>query len=270
MIKNKKGILILVISLVATYLLINIIYLIPSGKKYSNTVFLGSSTKVNVKGNTIKVYNEDRKLSKQKAKVYFKKKFVDGYILSEKTDSSNGSNVIYATNEKNHNIVTSGVFIVHTPDISIKIKDTDPYESKDLTDIYELAKVNNIAIGDYFDLDYQEITNVDIDADGKDEYIYSVGLIKSSGVAEEDGETLEDTYDSFVFVKKDNEYFLIDRAESDGDSVTYIKLSFEKLIDFNNDDDYEFVIEKMMSEYGPYNYELYNFNGKEFTKLGGE
>ena len=43
-----------------------------------------------------------------------------------------------------------------------------------------------------------------------------------------------------------------------------------KLIDFNNDGDYEFVIKKQMTEYGPYYYELYNFDGNEFTKIGGE
>ena len=63
---------------------------------------------------------------------------------------------------------------------------------------------------------------------------------------------------------------MIDRVDSDSDQVAYIKLSFSKLIDFNKDGNYEFVVEKAMSEYGPYYYELYNFDGKVFTKIGGE
>ena len=158
-------------------------------------------------------------------------------------------------------------FIAHTPDISIDIKDGESYESKDLTDLYQFANLNDISIDDYSELDYQEITKMDIDEDGKEEYIYSVGLIYYSEDEEDDS---NNKYESYVFLKKDGNYFIIDRVDSDSDQVAYIKLSFTKLIDFNKDGNYEFVVEKAMSEYGPYYYELYNFDGSKFTKIGGE
>lgn len=269
MLKNKKGLLILIFSLIIIYFVINIIYVLPSGKKFKNTVFLGDITKVKISNNKLEIIDENTKIRPQEVKIYFKNKFIDASIST--IAASDGIKYSYiASNNEGKNYITGSVLIAHTPDISIKIKETDYYESKDLTDIYELAKSDNISIGDYFGLDYQEISSADVDEDGKVEYIYSVGLTKSSGAVEEDDEAYEDVYDSFVFIKKDNKYFLIDRIESDGDPVTYTKLSFAKLIDFNNDGEYEFVIEKMMSEYGLYNYELYNFDGKEFTKIGGE
>ena len=45
---------------------------------------------------------------------------------------------------------------------------------------------------------------------------------------------------------------------SDNDIFKNVRLSFYKLIDFNNDSNYEFVVNKRMSEYGPDYYELYN------------
>ena len=49
-----------------------------------------------------------------------------------------------------------------------------------------------------------------------------------------------------------------------------LKNFFKREIDFNNDNNYEFVVSKMMSEYGPTYSEVYSFDGTEFTKIGGE
>ena len=137
-------------------------------------------------------------------------------------------------------------------------------------------QTNNLGLSDDIELDYLEVDTVDIDDDGIDEYIYSVGLIDYEDLGNDD-EVIEDTeeetnqkYVSFVYTKKDDRYILIDKIDTEGDPVSYVRLSFAKLIDFNNDNNYEFVIEKMMSEYGPYHYELYNLNNYSFTKIGGE
>ena len=53
-------------------------------------------------------------------------------------------------------------------------------------------------------------------------------------------------------------------------TVNIKKLYYSVLIDFNNDNNYEFVVSKMMSEYGPTYSEVYSFDGTEFTKIGGE
>ncbi len=73
MIKNKKiiiGILLLVIVIIVT------IVLIPKGKKYKNTIFLGSVAKVKVVDNSIKVSYEDVKIRKQKTKIIYENDIV--------------------------------------------------------------------------------------------------------------------------------------------------------------------------------------------------
>ena len=269
MIKNKKGILILIVSFIALYLIINIIYIIPKGKKYKNTVFLGSSTKVSINKGTISVYNEDKQLRKQNVKVYFKNKIIDGTISSEKVPSSGVINSYYVQDLNNFDLYYDKVLIAYTPDISIDIKNDKSYTSKDLTTLYEFANSNSIDISDTVEIIQQNVTTMDIDEDDNDEYIYSISLVETYGL-DDDSEEISEEYYTVVFLKNEGKYYLIDSEVGDYDEISNTQLSFVKLIDFNNDGDYEFVIKKQMTEYGPYYYELYNFDGNEFTKIGGE
>ena len=81
MIKNKEILLYFVILLVIFYFIISIIFGFYKKNTYSGTVFLGSSTKVTVKGNDIKVYNEDVEIKKQDVKLFYKNDFIDVYII---------------------------------------------------------------------------------------------------------------------------------------------------------------------------------------------
>ena len=257
MIKNKKTLLVLISLLVIFYILISIIISFPKGKKFKNTVIIGNSTKVNVKNGSISVYNDDIAISNQKMKIFFKNRFVDGYLITEEGDSSGVNNIYTAYNENGDILAPEKVIIAYTPDISIKVKESNINDSTNMSDISDLIKLNNITLTAESELDYIKITNFDYDNDGNEEYIYSVGIFNN------------DKYNSFVYMKADDKYILIDSEESDN-NPDYKRLYFIKLIDFNSDDNYEFVVEKMMSEYGPDYYELYNFDGNKFTKLGGE
>ena len=255
MIKDKKRLLILVVFLVVLYGLISIIISIFS--EYKNIIFIGSSTKVSVKNGNINIYRDNAKLIKQKVKIYFKDEFIDAYISSQKSENAGIENLYVAYNENGARLIPEKELIAHTDDISIKFKNITTKESDSLSEIYNFAKSNNISIKESTNLDYLEISNFDYDDDGKDEYIYSFGLIEDSD------------YESYIIMKKDNNYILIDSEKSSYD-VDYKRFYFLGLIDFNNDGDYEFVIRKLMSEYGPDYYELYNFDGNEFTKIGAE
>ena len=268
---NKKGILIGVFSLVILYFVICIIFVIPKGIKYSKTVFLGSDTKVSIKNNSINVYNEANKYLKQAIKIYFKNEFIDGYIYTSQDDSKD----IFITNKNGDRLSIYSTIIAHTPDVSIKIKESETKESDNIEDVYNFANSNNIAITDETELDYLRIDSIDIDDDKSNEEIYSVGLINYEVEHSDEEETKEDvvinkSYISFVYMKKSDKYILIDKIESEGEPASFIQLSFAKLIDFDNDDNYEFVIERMMSAYGPYYYDLYNYGNNKFTKIGGE
>lgn len=278
MVKNKKPLLILVISLVLIYLAISIIFIIPKEKKYDHTVFIGSNTKINIINGKISIKNDNVELKKQNVKVYFKKKFIDSYIISKSGDTTGVAYSVY--NNEGNFLLPDSVLIAHTPDISIGVKEDSLKESTDIDKISNFIETSDIGLSSY-ELDYLNINTLDIDDDGTKENIYSVGLIKydDEEYSEEeiDEEIDDDEYEmetqeyiSFVYLEKDGKYALIDKVESEGNPVSSIKLSFAKLIDFNNDGNYEFVIEKMMSEYGPYYYELYNYGTNKFTKIGGE
>lgn len=256
MIRNKKAVFLLIILFIVFYIIVSVIFSIPKGKKVNHTVFLGNFSKVSVIDGKISVNDENFEISKQKVKIHFKNSFIDGYIFSNKVDFDNSTNEYVISNEDGEYLSLESSAIAYTPDISIKVKEKTMNDSNNLSDVYSLAKKINIPFSNNLLLDYLNVSNVDIDDDGQEEYIYSVGLIEDS-----------ETYKSLIFLITNNKYYLLDTEESTYDEVSNVRLRFFNLIDFNNDDNYEFVVEKIMSEYGPVYYELYNFNGNSFTKI---
>ena len=235
--KNKKTILLVIVLLIIFYLVIEFAPTIFDNKKYKNTVFLGSNTKVEIKNGNIRVYNEDKRIIKQKAKIYFKNKFLDGYISSGDAESSGVTNYYYSYTMDGDSLIPKNGLIAHTNDLSIKIKETHEEKSTDLSDLFNFTKENNISISENITLDYLDINRIE---DSTVDYICSVGFIEN-----------DSDYSSYVFIKKDNKYILIDKEQSDYNDIHNIRLKFNNLIDFNNDNDYEFVISKVMSDYGP-------------------
>lgn len=259
MIKNKKNIMILILLLVAFYLVITIIFSLPKGKKYKNTAFIGDFTKVEVKSGIINVYNNNEFIDKQSTKFYFKNEEIDGSILTRDSGSNGGDYSYYALDKKGNALDFDLGMFGYTADMDLKFKKTDYAYIKDSNEVREFCKQNNIAIGENTNIEQIVVNNFDVDDDNNNEDIYSVGLIENGN-----------KYISFVFMSKDGKYYLIDQAESDYNSVNGIRFRFTFLVDFNKDDNYEFVVRKSMSEYGPNYYELYNFNGTSFNKIGGE
>ena len=260
MVKNRRGILVFAIVLVVIYFIISLIMNYAfKGKKYNNTVFIGDYTKVEISNKNIKVYNDNSKIRKQDAKIYFQKEIIDGYVMSENTGINNGLNEYYAYNKKNEVLSFESVLIAYTKDLTLKFIDFENNESDDIELAKSILKANNIIVSDDIELNTFNISSLDYDNDGNIEYIYSIGLIED-----------ETEYDSYIYLMKDDEYHLIAREESDYNSIEYTRLYFSNLIDFNSDNDYEFVVSKVTSEYGPNYYELYNFDGDSFTKIGGE
>ena len=259
MIKNKKGILIIAISLVIVYFAICIIQIVFGSTRYKNTVFLGSSTKVSVIDGQIKVINENSKVENQKVKVYFNKDFIDGIITSFDDDSDGVQNSYMVSNEEGNRLALDTILVAHTNDLTIKIKEPDTRIIDNSEEIYKFAKANNISLSSSIEIVYMNAKSIDIEEDGNLEYVYSAGFVNE-----------DNKFESIVFFKQENKYILISNETSEYDVFDNEKLSFYKLIDFNGDDNYEFVVTRRMSEYGPDYYELYNFDGKKFTKIGGE
>ena len=259
MIKNKKNIFVLIVLLICLYFVIAVVLSIPRGNKYKKTVFLGSNTKVYITDNNIEVSNDNAELRKQKVKFYYKGKFVNGSISSRVGETEG---IVYELYNSDNIFVIPERLIAHTDDLIIDVKKVQKYESYALDELY--AFYNNSSISGNVELDYLYISSFDYNDDGQDEYIYSFGLIVNGFNNEEDTK-----YKSIVFMKNKDKYILVDNEESEY-NFDYKRLYFTNLIDFNNDGNYEYVVEKMMSEYGPDYYELYNFDGNKFVKIGGE
>ena len=183
-----------------------------------------------------------------------------------------------AYNDNGSSLYFDNSIIAFTKDLDLNFKKISNQEGTDLNEVTDFFKNLNIDINSDTEIENYLISTFDYDNDGHEEKIYSVDFFEDiedetdaslgEGIAEE--EMMEKNYYSYVFMKKDNKYILLDKEESVYDGVHNVRLKFENLIDFNNDNKYEFVISKMMSEYGPDYFELYNFDGTKFIKIGGE
>jgi len=258
MIKNKKILIFLIAILILFYLLIDNIDTIFN-KKYSNMFFIGDFTKIEVKKDIISVYNDNSLIKNQKVNFYFKDREVAGYITSE-VSGSNGGEYVYVAHDNDGNLLSfENSLFGYTKNLKPEFLKVENTQIKEMDEVINFMKSNNIALTSDMEIERIIVSSFDFDKDGKNEFIYSVNIIKN-----------ENKYDSFVFMKKDDEYILIAREESDYVDVNFVRIKLFNIVDFNNDGDYEFVISRMMSEYGPNYYELYNFDGNKFTKLGGE
>jgi len=251
MIKNKKiiiGILLLVIVVIAT------IVLIPKGKKYKETIFLGSTAKVKVEEGKIKLTYEDVKVRKQRTKILCDNSILDGYILSNIEPSSDQENTIHAYNNNHEIIICEPTLIAFTPDLDINYIKMGFQYYDDINTVYnniykEIININNTKI-DYF-ID----NSFDYDKDGIQEHIYSMGLIEN-----------ESRYDCLVVMFKDNKYYVINEITGVYDEEN-TRLELVGILDINNDSNLEFIISKINEEYGSIYYDFYNFNGSSFNKL---
>ena len=271
--KNKRGILFLLLFFIMGYMILTLIFSIPSGHIFDHTVFIGNFTKIKVENGKINVTNNNEKIKKQPVKIFFKNKLIDGYIVSENGLSKGLENSYNISNIENTKLSFDSSFVVFTPDISIDIQSGDYYETDDLNVFNEYKKINNLNINEYAELSYQEISKIDLNEDGINEYVYSLSLYTNDETVELNDEFEENDnkeYYTFVFMKNEEKIYNICNLSDEYNEDSNINLRFFKLIDFNKDGNYEFVVEKSMSEYGPYYYELYNFDGSKFTKIGGE
>ena len=254
MLRDRK-VLIGILGIVAVCIIVGIIILIPKGKKYKETVFLGSNTRVTVKNGNISMSLDDVKVKKQNVKIYDSGKIVDGYVVTEKEDSTGLKNNLHAYTEDDKIILSDPALIAYTKDISLNIIPTNSEFVIDLASMVKPILKSNIDIStvnpDYFIVNY-----LDVDSDGLEEKIYSMGLVYEST-----------KYVSLVVMEKDNNYYQIIREQTSSDEDEKVSYSFVELIDFNNDGNYEYIINKNMGEGTPSIFEIYNFDGTTFNKL---
>ena len=250
--REKRNILIIILLII--FIILNFsVYLI--NKK--NVIYLGSITKIEVKNNNIKIYNEKSKLNLIKAKIYFNGSFINGYLKSDRGNINNKAILYKAYNESGTSLRFTEDLIAYTGKAKINISDANV-----ITNILDGDKeiISNFLRSDYgdgigldFSLDYKEYKKViyDIDNDGDKEYLYSLNLIEENK-----------TSYSYVFIIDDDELKVINSKKGDITDQKYDVISFFKLIDFNDDGKYEIVLRLKNGEYGDNVYKIYNYDGE--------
>ena len=253
--KNKKiwiglGIILLVIAAV----IVGIILFKKTGKQYKKTIFIGDSVKVTTKDNHIYISYKDDKAKKQDVKIYYDNKVIDGYIKTGEQGSSFYENNIQAYNSDDEYLYFDSDLIAYTLDMNVDIIATFEDSTDDINEITNYLNGSNIDISSS-KVDYFMVSSFDVDKDNDYECIFSFGLIK------------DDEYISFVVMKKNDNFYLIDSIESTYEEDDSSSIGFVSIMDINDDGNYEYIISETAGEYAPSYYTMYNFDGSEFIKL---
>ena len=252
--KKERIFLFLVVGLIGIYLIITAVVSIIN--PYKKTIYLGVGTKVYVNGNNITISDEDIKINKHNVKIYFDKKIINGYVLTEEESSTGYENNLHAYNKNGEYLSFYSSLIAFTKDLPIKFIDIENEYTYDIGLIRKYLIEDDIDM-DSVQLDYLIISTFDLDDDEEFESIYSIGLIENNK-----------DYDSKVIMLKDDEYYIISEEMSEYiDDQDVTTLGLLGIMDMNNDNNYEFVIEESYSEYGPNNYYIYNFDGNDFSNI---
>ncbi|MBR4830788.1 MAG: hypothetical protein IKZ96_03380 [Bacilli bacterium] len=252
---NKKRIIYILIAIVVICIIVGTIIFFLSGKKFEKTIFIGNVTKYTIDGNDITISTDDIKVKKQKVKILYNNKIIDGYIKTEKEDSSGLENSLHMYNKSNKQLSDDPYAFAYTDDLKLTIIGFNTEYIDDISRIVTSLLKNNIDVKTV-KLDFGSINSFDIDDDGIIERIYSYGVIYNNN-----------EYFSEVVMEKDGKYYSIvaDISNSDDDEKTVVDLF--GIIDFNSDGNYEYIISKSYSEFGQNEYELYNFDGSNFNRL---
>lgn len=249
--KKEKILLISVMCLVIIYIIVNVV--LPNLNR--KTIYIGLSTRINIKNGHIYISEKDEKVNKQKVKIYFNNEIIDGYVLTEEESSSGLNNSLHAYNNEGEFLFFDSSLIAYTPDLKIKFIEINKDYTEEAGRISNFIKEDNIDLSKN-ELDYAIISSFDIDEDDESEYIYSIGLNQ------------ENSYESEVVMFKDNEYYVI--AHEKGTVDEPVKLELVSIMDLDNDNDYEYIVSKSIDEYGSNKYEIYRFDGEDFIKIGIE
>ena len=249
---NKKSLTIILSIILVILIIIGIIIIINIPKKYKNTIFLGRNTKVSVKDNNLIITTDDEKVKKQNAYIYYNNYVIEGYILTEDEGSSSYNNNLHAYDMKDRYLTFDSTLIAYTKDLNIKFISTKNELLDDLEELENYFVEDEIDISN-FEIDYIIKSTFDVNKDGKNEYIYSLGLI-------------DDTqYYSLIIMKKDNKYYLIDEYDSNYEYSEGTKLELVCILDYNNDNNYEYIVSKVDEEQNTFSF--YNFNNYKFNKI---
>lgn len=248
--KDRKNIIIVI--LLITFIVLNIVIYLFNYKK--SIIYIGDTTKVEVKNGNIKINKNSNKLNLMQAKIYFNGSFINGYLKSDNGDINNKAVLYEAYNSDGVILRFTDDLLAYTGNVDLKVANTNILDIMTSNDedvvnnfFQSIGGGNNHSVDI---LDYKKIV-FDLDNDGENEYIYSLDILE------------EGTDDiSFVFICDGTETELISKKSGEINNVDLKKVSFFNLIDFNEDNKYEIVIRVKNGEYGSNTYKIYNYDGK--------
>lgn len=238
--------LILIILYFLSSILLNVFY-------KENIIYFGDTTKVVVSKNKFKIINKNKYISNKKIKLLFNNKFIDAYLYSNSDYNSNGIKY-YAISSNKEKISLYNNLLGYSNNINTKFYDLIIYNniySEDETLIKEYIQEKNLTLDDNRII---KRISFDLDNDGIKENIYSISIIDES------------YYYTFNFIV-DKEIISISESKNKNESVKKKYDNIYKIIDINNDKDYEIVLVKNNGEDELLTYDFYRYVNGEAIKI---
>lgn len=213
-------------------------------------IIIGNHTKIKINDNKISVEHKNDKIFSSTAKVYFDKSFIPAYIKSEKISNDE---YVYTSYSKNGDILDMNrMLLAIIGDYNINVGNPTIIErgnDKELSSVMNFLNENSISGDTIF---YKRVV-FDINSDGVDDDIYSVGVVNYDNVII-----------SVLLIKKGDTYNIINRVEGNLDYPNHEEEIFVYLIDFNNDGIYEIVTSKITGDDSPSYANIYEYYADEY------
>ena len=246
--KKNQFIIIVILIVIFVFLSIFLVFI-----KKENVVYLGNSTKVYIKNGEIIKKEDNRIMNLREAKIYFEGDFIDGYLRTTKNDVvSYNSREAFTKDRKL--IVFSDGLLAYTGSVNIKVDEGKEYDiltnkEKDL--LVSIAEENKIS-GDIISASR---VDVDINKDKKMESIYSYTLMDSKKIS------------TIVVLVNGDKYEEIELSSTNSKYPSVKRCYLFKLIDFNDDDNYEIVTYCSEGDDSLVKYNIYNYKNGSVSPI---
>ena len=221
--------------------------------KKENVIYFGETTKVIVSKNSFKIVDDNKKINNKKVKILFNNKFIDAYLYSS-NDFNYNRIIYYAITENKEKLSLYNNLLAYSNDVNTKFYDLTIYNniySEDETLIREFISEKNLSLDNISNI---KRISFDLDKDSKKENIYTISIIENKYFY---------TYNFIV----DDEINVISESMDKNASVKKKYDNIYKIIDINNDNNYEIVMVRNNGEDEALTYRFYKYVNGEVVRI---
>lgn len=247
---NKKYIKIIVTLIVLLVLVICLRFYVNS-----NTVYIGSYTKLITIGKKIFKFNNNSSIKLRRVNIYKGNRVVKGYLKSSKGDNENQYYYVSLNNKiiSDYNYVSSGTMLdldVVVPEKKYKTTNLDTSTIEEINSYLD-TKISKENISDY------NIVEYDIDNDSQKEKVVFISYRINSSFSKK----------CFV-VDNEDITTVLDKEYDLTEETTHVEtFSLTALVDFNKDKKYEIVVLRCAGDDSPTYYDIYSYENGNIKEI---